>query len=64
MVSNKEVKYPQNLPLKVAIDNRGIKLSFLARKFGLSRNVMSQVVNGHYKGTNIVPLIKKELGIE
>ena len=64
MVATKEVKYPENLPLKAAIDSRGIKVAFLARKFGLSRNVMSQVINGHYKGNNIVPLIKKELGIE
>ncbi|MBD3748545.1 MAG: hypothetical protein IE931_03520 [Sphingobacteriales bacterium] len=65
MIETKEkiIKYPENLPLKQAIEDKGLKVKYLAKKFGVSNRVMSQTINGHYKGDNIVPKIKAELGI-
>lgn len=61
---SKKVKYPENLPLSVEVFKSGQTITDLASKIGVSRVVLSQVVNGHYKGDNIVPKLKAELGIE
>lgn len=62
--SNKKVKYPENLHLKVRVVEAGKTITDLAKEIGISRLVMSQVVNGHYKGINIVPRLKKILNIK
>ncbi|QTE35992.1 hypothetical protein J3L18_23040 [Mucilaginibacter gossypii] len=56
--SNKKVKYPENLPLRDSIKESGKSISFLAGKLNISRVVLSNLVNGHYKGNNIVPRLK------
>jgi DNA transposition AAA+ family ATPase len=56
--------YKENLKLKEAITESGRSVTHVAKKIGLSRVVVSYTINGHYKGTNIVPKIKKELGIK
>lgn len=61
---NKEVKYPENLPLGVEVFKSGMTQDELATKVGCSRKTLNQTIRGHYKGVNIVPKIKKELGIE
>lgn len=61
---NRQRKYPENLYLKEAVTASGLKVKFLAEKIGVSTVVLSQVINGHYKGMNIVPKLKAELGIK
>lgn len=56
--------YESNLKLKEAIKESGRSITHIAMKIGVSREVVSNTVNGHYKGTNIVPKIKSELGIK
>lgn len=60
----KIAKYPENLYLKGAIAMSGRTVKELAATIGYTRSLVSDVVNGHYKGTNIVPLLRKELGIK
>lgn len=59
----KEPKYPENLFLKLEVFKSGRTVTELAESIGLSRLVVSQTINGHYKGINVVPALKKELGI-
>ena len=60
----KKVKYPENLPLKQMVLDSGRSVRHLAKKIGVSTGVLSQTIHGHYKGINIVPRLKRELGIE
>lgn len=61
--SKKKVKYPENLPLRGEVMASGWTITELAQEVGVSRLVMSQVLNGHYKGQNIVPKLKIILGL-
>lgn len=56
--------YPENLKLKDAIRDSGRTVTHVAKKIGVSRVVVSNCVNGYYKGTNVVPKLKQELGID
>lgn len=58
---NKKPKYPQNLPLKKMVQASGRPIKEIAEKIGYSRVALSLTVNGHYKGDNIVPKLKKEI---
>ena len=60
----KRVRYPENLKLKLEVVKSGRSITDLAKDIGVSRLVLSQTVNGHYKGANVVPLLKQELGIK
>lgn len=62
--SNKKVKYPENLPLRMEVFKAGRTITDLAKEIGISRLVLSQVVNGHYKGSNIVPQLKDILNLK
>ncbi|MGZ3753620.1 MAG: hypothetical protein ACXVAY_01595 [Mucilaginibacter sp.] len=53
--SKKKVKYPDNLPLKEQVIESGRAIAWYAKKIGVDRQTVSQTINGHYKGTNIVP---------
>lgn len=59
--TTKKIKFPENLRLKSLIEEKGQSVAFVAKKIGYSRVVVSNTVNGHYKGTEIVPLIEKHL---
>ena len=61
--ARKNVKYPENLPLKVEVVKSGRTIKELAEKIGYSRIILQQTVNGHYKGVNVVPRLKEELGL-
>lgn len=60
----KEVRYPENKYLAVEVYKAGISQKALAKKVGCSRKTLNETINGHYKGVNIIPKIKQELGIE
>ncbi len=62
--SKKKVRYPQNLPLKQAVKDSGFKISGLAKRIGYCSLTVSQTINGHYLGTKVVPLLRKELGLD
>lgn len=49
-----KVKYPENLHLKELIKQSGMNVKFLAKKIGVSREVLSRCVNGHYKGEKTI----------
>lgn len=57
----KNVKYPENIPLKKRITESGKSVKFIASKIGYSTMVVSRTIHGHYKGMYIVPLIENEL---
>lgn len=57
------VKYPQNLYLRQAIKESGKSIRHIAKKCGVHEVLMSRLVNGHYKGVNIIPKIKVEIGL-
>lgn len=58
-----EIRYPENRYLKVELVKAGKSATEIAKAIGVSRGVVSLTINGHYKGINVVPAIKKELGI-
>lgn len=62
--SIERVRYPENLQLKVEIVKAGRQVGEVASAIGVSREVISNTINGHYKGTNLIPKIKAELGIK
>lgn len=57
----KKVKYPENLYLKQRVLDSGITIRHLSKKIGISTVVLSQIINGHYKGNNIVPKLLQEI---
>lgn len=61
--SKKEIRYPQNLPLKHFLKQSGRSVQHIADKIGVTREVVSNTIHGHYKGENIKPLIMAELNI-
>jgi len=64
VVAKKEIKYPENLELKVDVIRSGRSITSLAESIGISRQVLNLTVNGHYKGVNIIKLLKAELNIQ
>lgn len=61
--TSKKRRYPENLPLKQAVLDSGMSVKHLAKKISVSTVVLSNTINGNYKGTRIVSLLKQELGI-
>ncbi|MCH7400092.1 hypothetical protein MM236_19005 [Belliella sp. DSM 107340] len=62
MAKNKKpVPYPENTYLAVEVFKSGMTVKAIAEKIGVSRFILSRTINGHYKGNNIVPKLKKEL---
>lgn len=59
--TKEKIKFPENLWLKVAIAKKGQSVTFVAKQIGYSRVVVSNTVNGHYKGSEVVALIEKHL---
>ncbi|NJN27184.1 MAG: hypothetical protein HC819_14990 [Cyclobacteriaceae bacterium] len=56
-------KYPDNLKLKDPVIESGRTIKHIASKIGVSREALSNTLNGHYKGSIIIPKLKRELGI-
>ncbi|MBD1394296.1 hypothetical protein [Mucilaginibacter glaciei] len=54
-MAKKKVKFPENLPLKAEVKKSGRSIRWYAQQIGVDRQTVSQTINGHYKGTNIVP---------
>ncbi|SUJ26377.1 Uncharacterised protein [Sphingobacterium spiritivorum] len=63
-LSKQKMKYPENLYLKDEVENSGQTVKHIAKVLGVSRKVVSDTINGHYKGTNIIPLLKSHLKIK
>ncbi|RQO78077.1 hypothetical protein DBR40_09005 [Pedobacter sp. KBW01] len=59
-----KVDYPENLYLREAVKQSGISITHLAKKLGFSRKVVSDTVNGKYKGSNIIPSLKELLNLK
>ena len=47
--------------MKVSVIRSGLSITDLANKIGVSRQVLSNTLNGHYKGVNILRLIEEEI---
>lgn len=62
-LTKENVKYPENLSLKDAVDNSGQTVKHIAKMIGVSRQVVSDTIHGHYKGINVAEKIKKHLGL-
>lgn len=59
--TKKKRRYPENLALKGQIAMSGETVGYWADKIGYSREVVSNTINGNYKGENIVPLLQQAL---
>jgi DNA transposition AAA+ family ATPase len=53
--TKKKIQYPENLYLQEMRSDSGISVTKLAEKLHVSRLVVSNTLNGHYKGKNIIP---------
>lgn len=54
----KKVKYPENLPLKLEVFKSGRTIDSLAEEIGVSRQLLSRIINGHNKGVKQVRELK------
>jgi len=61
--TEKNIKYPENIRLKGLIAVSDFTIDELAKKLNISRQVLSNTINGHYKGINIVPRIEEILKV-
>lgn len=59
-----EIKYPENLHFIEKVAQSGKSVTFLAKQIGVSRENLSRMINGKYKGENLKPMLEKALGIE
>ena len=59
----KKVQYPENLYLKLEVFKSGKKIEDLAKLVGVSRKLISETINGKYKGQNIKPKLRELLGL-
>ncbi|MFC3199055.1 hypothetical protein ACFOET_15630 [Parapedobacter deserti] len=59
----KKARYPQNLSLKLEIVKSRRTIKEIAEKIGVSREVLTNTVNGHYKGVEVIKKLKSELNI-
>ncbi|HMI03053.1 MAG TPA: hypothetical protein VK541_11260 [Pedobacter sp.] len=57
----KEIKYPENLYLRLEVFKDKRTHQEIATAIEISRKVLSDTINGKYKGTNIVPKLLAEL---
>ena len=57
------VKYPENLYLLEEVTKSGQTVKHIAKCIKRSRKVVSDTIHGHYKGTNIIPLLKSHLNL-
>ncbi|SEL09055.1 hypothetical protein [Parapedobacter koreensis] len=59
----KESKYPENLQFKLEIVKSRRTIKEVAEKIGVSREILTRMVNGHYKGVEISKKLKIKLNI-
>lgn len=57
----KEIKYPENLYLRVEVFKDKRTHQEIADAIDISRKVLSDTINGKYKGTNVIPKLLAEL---
>jgi hypothetical protein len=57
--NEKKVNFPENLYLKEKITESGMSVTYLARKIGISRVLLSKTIHGKHKGIYIVPALLK-----
>lgn len=50
----KKIRYPENLPLKKRVLDCGVTIRHLAKLIGVTPQVISYTINGHYKGIKVV----------
>jgi antitoxin component HigA of HigAB toxin-antitoxin module len=62
-MTTERIRYPDNLYLRLEVFKSGRKMKDIADSIGVSRELLSNTINGHYKGVNVIPKLKKELGI-
>lgn len=62
-MKKKEAKYPENKYLALEVFKSDLTQKQIADRIGCSRKVLNEIINGHYKGVNIIPKLKAELGI-
>lgn len=60
-VQEKKIKYPENLYLRLEVFKDKRTQQEIADAIKVSRKVLSDTINGKYKGTNIIPKLLLEL---
>lgn len=63
-VKENKVKYPENLYLRLEVFKDERTIQEIANVIGVSRKVISDTINGKYKGAKIIPQLRKVLGLE
>jgi hypothetical protein len=58
---NKKIKYPENLYLRLEVFQDNRTQEEIAVAIGFSRKVLNETIHGKYKGTNVVPVLLKNL---
>jgi DNA-binding XRE family transcriptional regulator len=56
-----EIKYPENVYLRIEVFKDGRTQDEIAKDIGFSRKVLNETINGKYKGTNLIPALKESL---
>lgn len=60
-MEDKKVKFPDNLSLKGRVVANRLTITWVAQQLGVSRVAVSDTLNGHKKGINIVPAVEELL---
>lgn len=60
----KKPRYPDNLLFKLEIVKSRRTIKEIAAKIGISREVLTNTVNGHYKGVEVIKKLKSELNLK
>lgn len=59
--SPRTVRFPENLKWRNKLFEAGITVSSMAEEIGISREALSNTLNGHKKGVNIIPKVEELL---
>jgi DNA transposition AAA+ family ATPase len=62
--AKRNFRYPENRYLKIEVFKSEKEIGDIADEIGYSREAVSKTINGHYKGENIVPKLRKLLGLD
>ena len=63
-VAKENRRYPENLALKAKVALSGQTVSYWAMRIGCSREVLSNTINGNYKGVDISKRLEEEMSKE
>ncbi|WP_367867865.1 hypothetical protein [Pedobacter sp. WC2423] len=63
-MDKKEIKYPENLYLRVEVFQDDRTQEEIASAIGYSRQVLNETIQGRYKGTKVIPALIENLAAQ